>query len=42
MELNNKVPVDINKRKTLARLLSIPPMLFALAAVEDVEMKPQT
>ncbi len=42
MELDNKVPVDMNKRKTLARLLSIPPMLFGLASLEDVEIKPQS
>src|SRR6266567_890884 len=26
MELANRVPVDINRRKTIARLLNIPPM----------------
>src|SRR5438552_18440606 len=26
MELNNRVPVDINRRKLIARLLNIPPM----------------
>ena len=41
MELNNKIPVDVNKRKTLATLLSIPPMLLGLADLRDVEIKPQ-
>jgi hypothetical protein len=36
MELENKVPVDMNKRKTIARLLKIPPMLFGLATLEDM------
>jgi transcriptional regulator with XRE-family HTH domain len=41
MELKNQVPVDINKRKALARLLSIPPVLFGLATLEDIEIRPQ-
>jgi len=40
MELENKVPVDINKRKTIARLLNIPPMLFGLAVLEDIRLEP--
>src|SRR6266567_6197499 len=40
MELENKVPVDINKRKTIARLLQIPPMLFGLAILEDMTLEP--
>lgn len=40
MELENKVPVDINKRKTIARLLQIPPMLFGLATLEDLKLEP--
>jgi hypothetical protein len=40
MELENKVPVDINKRKTIARLLKIPPMLFGLAVLEDIILEP--
>jgi hypothetical protein len=41
METQNKVPVDITKRKTIARLLKIPPMLFGLAVLEDVTIVPQ-
>jgi tetratricopeptide (TPR) repeat protein len=40
MELENKVPVDLNKRKTIARLLHIPPMLFGLAILEDMTLQP--
>lgn len=42
MELENKVPVDINKRKTIARLLCIPPILFGLAALEDMVLEPHS
>lgn len=42
MELENKVPVDINKRKTIARLLNIPPMLFGLATLEDIILEPHS
>ena len=42
MELENKVPVDINKRKTIARLLKIPPALFGLAVLEDIILEPQS
>jgi hypothetical protein len=41
MELQNKVPVDIGRRKTLAKLLNIPPMLFGLAVLEDMTLEPQ-
>ena len=41
MELENKVPVDINKRKTIARLLKIPPILFGLATLEEVTLEPR-
>jgi tetratricopeptide (TPR) repeat protein len=44
METQNKVPVDITKRKTIARLLKIPPVLFGLAVLEESiqEPHPQT
>jgi tetratricopeptide (TPR) repeat protein len=42
MELNNKVPVDMNKRQTLAKLFQIPPMLFGLAVLEDLTLEPRT
>ena len=42
MELENKVPVDINKRKTIAQLLGIPPILFGLAALEDMVLEPHS
>lgn len=41
MELENDLPVDINKRKTIALLLNIPPMLFGLAMLEDVALETQ-
>ncbi len=41
MELENKIPVDITKRKTIARLLKIPPILFGLATLEDVRLEPR-
>jgi hypothetical protein len=41
MELQNKVPMDMNKRKAVARLLGIPPMLLGLAVLEDVVLEPQ-
>jgi len=40
MENENQVPVDIDKRKLIARLLKIPPMLFGLAVLESVTLKP--
>jgi tetratricopeptide (TPR) repeat protein len=40
MELENKVPVDIGRRKAMARLLKIPPMLFGLAVLEDLTLEP--
>lgn len=41
MELDNKVPVDIGRRKAIARLLHIPAMLFGLAVLEDISLEPQ-
>ncbi|MBV9688325.1 MAG: hypothetical protein JO202_01305, partial [Ktedonobacteraceae bacterium] len=43
MELENKVPMDMSKRKAIARLLGIPPMLLGLAVLEHlaVEQPPQ-
>jgi tetratricopeptide (TPR) repeat protein len=41
MELVNKVPADIGRRKTIARLLTIPPMLFGLAVLEDMQLEPR-
>jgi transcriptional regulator with XRE-family HTH domain len=40
MEHDNQVPADINKRKLIARLLDIPPVLFGLAVLENVTLKP--
>ncbi len=40
MELDNQVPVDMNRRKLIARLLQIPPLLFGLGALEDVLFQP--
>lgn len=40
MELDNDIPLDMNKRKLIARLLNIPPMLFGLAVLENVALKP--
>ena len=40
MENENQVPPDINKRKLIARLLNIPPMLLGLAVLENVTLKP--
>ena len=42
MELENKIPVDMNKRKTIARLLKIPPILFGLATLEEVTLAPRS
>ena len=36
MELENKVPTDITRRRAIARLLSIPFALFGLASLEDI------
>lgn len=36
MELENKVPCDITRRRIIARLLHIPPELLGLAALSDV------
>ena len=40
MELENEVPTNINRRKLIARLLNIPPMLLGLATLEPVTLKP--
>ncbi|MBV9688204.1 MAG: hypothetical protein JO202_00680 [Ktedonobacteraceae bacterium] len=40
MELVNKVPADIGRRKTIAHLLNIPPMLFGVAVLEDMQLEP--
>jgi tetratricopeptide (TPR) repeat protein len=39
MEAENDVPSDIERRRTLASLLDIPPFLFGLAALEDVRKR---
>ena len=39
MELENKVPVDIGRRKTIAQLLKIPPMLLGLAVLDDMTLE---
>lgn len=41
MEKQNRVPTDINKRSTIARLLKIPPMLLGLASLADFYLNPQ-
>jgi hypothetical protein len=41
MELENKVPIDITRRRIIARLLGIPPVLFGLASLEDFMMELQ-
>lgn len=41
MELENKVPTDITRRRVIARLLHIPPALFGLASLEDLSIHPQ-
>jgi tetratricopeptide (TPR) repeat protein len=42
MELENKVPTDITRRRIIARLLSIPPTLLGLASLEDtILLQPQ-
>src|SRR5260370_15423968 len=41
MELENKVPSDIGRRRVIARLLSIPPVLLGLASLEAISTQPQ-
>lgn len=36
MELENKVPTDITRRRVIAQLLQIPPALFGLASLEEI------
>ncbi len=40
MELENKVPTDITRRRVIARLLNIPPLLLGLASLEDIVIQP--
>lgn len=42
MENENRVPVDMNKRQFIAKLLGIPPVLFGLAVLEDVTFTPHS
>src|SRR6266702_6720495 len=41
MELENKVPSDITRRRVIASLLHIPPTLLGLASLSDVIQKEQ-
>jgi tetratricopeptide (TPR) repeat protein len=41
MELENRVPTDINRRRLIARLLNIPPVLLGLATLEEITLEPQ-
>src|SRR5579875_1164765 len=41
MEKQNIVPTDITRRRIIARLLGIPPVLLGLASLEHVVMQPQ-
>lgn len=41
MELENKVPSDITRRRVIAGLLEIPPVLFGLASLADLTTEPQ-
>jgi hypothetical protein len=41
MEKQNIVPTDISRRRIIARLLGIPPVLLGLASLEHVVMQPQ-
>jgi tetratricopeptide (TPR) repeat protein len=38
MELENKVPSDISRRRVIANLLKIPPILLGLASLEDLTL----
>jgi len=40
MELENKVPTDITRRRVIAELLQIPPLLLGLAALETLDLTP--
>ncbi len=40
MECENQVPANIDRRKLIARLLNIPPVLFGLATLENVTLRP--
>jgi tetratricopeptide (TPR) repeat protein len=39
MELENKVPIDITRRRIIASLLGVPPILFGLASLQDVPLQ---
>src|SRR5260370_37475578 len=41
MENENRVPTDITRRRLLADLLQIPPILFGLGSFEQVLFKPK-
>ncbi|MGB8343426.1 MAG: hypothetical protein WCD86_01005 [Ktedonobacteraceae bacterium] len=41
MEQENKVPTDITRRRVIAELLQIPPLLLGLAALETLDLTPQ-
>ena len=41
MELENKVPIDITRRRVIAQLLQIPPALFGLASYLRKSFLPQ-
>jgi hypothetical protein len=41
MELENQVPTDITRRRFIAKLLGIPPVLFGLASLDSSIMQPQ-
>lgn len=42
MEQQNQVPMDITRRRILADILQIPPLLLGLAALEDLSPTPNT
>ncbi|QBD75643.1 hypothetical protein EPA93_06340 [Ktedonosporobacter rubrisoli] len=41
MEKQNRVPTDIERRRIIAELLDIPPILLGLATLQDVILQPQ-
>jgi transcriptional regulator with XRE-family HTH domain len=41
MEKQNRVPTDIERRRIIARLLDIPPVLLGLAMLQDMVLQPQ-
>jgi transcriptional regulator with XRE-family HTH domain len=42
MEQQNKVPMDITRRRILAKILDIPPLLLGLASLEAITYHPPT